>query len=88
MVTIIKYQAQVRIKASPHASVHLQDFHYRNGTCIRHLTNDILLFCYYLCRSVCSRHSDPIISNSGVTLTKDRNALINKSVLTVDSDLL
>lgn len=64
------------------------NFHYRNGTCIRRLTNDMLLFCYYLCSSVCSRHSDPIMTNSGVTLAKDLNTLINKSVLTVDSDLL
>lgn len=81
MVTISKHQAQVRIQASLHADV---DFHYRNGTCIRHLTNDMLLFCYYLC----SRHSDPIMTNRGVTLARDLNTLINKSVLTVDSDLL
>lgn len=87
MVTISKYQAQVRIKASPHAYVHLQDFHSRNGTCIRHLTNDMLLFCYYLCSCVCSRHSDPIMTNSGVTLAKDLNALIIRvySQLTVIS---
>lgn len=86
MGTISKYQAQVRIEASPHAWVHLQDFHYR----MAHVsdTNDMLLFCYYLCSCVCSRHSDPIMTNSGVTLATDWNALINKSVLTVDSDPL
>lgn len=75
MVTISKYQAQVRTQASPHAYVHLQDFHYRNGTCIRHLTNALILLL-------------SIMNNSGITLAKDLNTLMNKSVLTVDSDLL